>query len=53
MQKSKENANMEQPDKCLCGYAETCCYPIDDCINCPARPESGDRYWGMTVCEIK
>lgn len=45
--------NMEQPDKCLHGYAESCCYPIDDCKNCPARPDSDDWYWGMTGCEIK
>lgn len=46
-------ANMGQPEKCIHGYAETCCYPIDDCKNCPARPDSGDWYWGMTGCEIK
>lgn len=45
--------NMVQPDKCLYRYAETCCYLIDDCKNCPARPESDDWYWGMTGCEIK
>lgn len=42
----------EQP--IFCHYDEnlTCCYPIDDCKNCPANPDSCDPYWGCTTAEI-
>lgn len=42
----------EQPDECIFGYG-VCGYPIDDCKNCPARPENNDPYWNMSSCEIK
>lgn len=40
-----------QPEKCVLDGG-TCCYPIDDCKNCPKRPENGDPYFGLTQCEI-
>ena len=41
---------MKQSDKCI--FGGSCCYPIDDCQNCPARPENGDPYWGLTQATI-
>lgn len=38
--KSIEFLNLPQPDKCLFGYGGSCCYPIDDCLNCPCHPWS-------------
>ena len=40
----------KQSDKCI--FGGSCCYPIDDCQNCPARPENGDPYWGLTQSTI-
>ena len=42
---------IDQPDECILGYG-TCCYPIVDCQNCPARPENNDPYWGITRAEV-
>lgn len=42
----------EQPSECIFGYG-VCGYPIDDCKNCPARPDNNDPYWNMSSCEIK
>lgn len=41
----EKKTDREQPKYCLYGYAEVCCYPIEDCENCPARPENLDTYW--------
>lgn len=41
-----------QPNVCIYNDDLYCCYPFDDCINCPAHPQSTDRYWGMTKGEI-
>ena len=30
-----------------------CCYPIEDCENCPAHPDSKDPYWKMTEAVIR
>lgn len=38
--KSIESLGLEQPDKCLFGYGGSCCYPIEDCLNCPCHPWS-------------
>lgn len=48
-----ENKTPEKPEKCLYGYTEFCCYPIDDCRNCPARPENLDPYWGMSIAQFE
>ena len=32
----------EQPEDCIFGYG-TCCYPIDECQNCPNR--NGGTYY--------
>ena len=40
------------PSSCRYNRNSSCCYPIDDCMNCPAHPQSTDRYWGMTKGEI-
>ena len=37
-----------QPLYCKYDSNLCCCYPVDDCKNCPAHPQSTDRYWGMT-----
>ena len=41
-----------QPNVCIYNDDLSCCYPFDDCMNCPAHPQSTDRYWGMTKGEI-
>lgn len=41
----------EQPDNCIFGGG-VCCYPIDDCQNCPCYPGNNDPYWGMTKARI-
>jgi len=28
-------AKIGQPNECLFNYQSACCYPIDDCMNCP------------------
>lgn len=35
---------MKQPERCIYGYG-VCDYPIEDCRNCPARPENQRRNW--------
>ena len=42
----------EQPCNCRFDEESPCCYPIDDCENCPARPDSNDPYWNMTKAVI-
>ena len=37
-----------QPTMCLYDNDCTCGYPIEDCENCPAHPNSGDPYWKLT-----
>lgn len=44
--------NMDQPSDCLFGGG-SCCYPVVDCENCPARPENGDPYLGMTSASVE
>ena len=46
-------ANMDQPQRCVHGYAGPCRYPISECRECPARPENADRLFGMTKCEVE
>jgi len=43
----------EQPEFCHYNEDSPCCYPIDDCDNCPAHPDNFDPYWGLTVAEVK
>lgn len=43
--------NIEQPDECII-YGGYCGYPIDDCPNCPSRPENNDPWWGYTTARI-
>lgn len=43
----------EQPMFCNYDDGLPCCYPIDDCENCPAHPGNEDFYWGLTAAEIK
>lgn len=43
--------DIEQPEECLYGYG-VCCYPIEDCENCPARPENNDPFWGKSIADI-
>lgn len=45
MQELKKSVKKDQPDKCIYGYSEVCCYPINDCKNCPARLENHDWNW--------
>lgn len=42
-----------QPDVCLFNSNSSCCYPIDDCKNCPIHPGNHDPYWGMTKSELR
>lgn len=42
-----------QPDNCLYDSKSSCCYPIDDCKNCPIHPGNNDPYWGLTKSEYK
>lgn len=35
-----DNEELEQPDKCKFVKNADCCYPIEDCINCPNHKES-------------
>ncbi|MCM1530105.1 MAG: hypothetical protein NC093_08945 [Alistipes sp.] len=42
----------KQPDFCRYNAELPCCYPIDDCDNCPANPSSCDPYWGCTAAQI-
>lgn len=48
----KTMIKIEQPEECIFGHG-VCCYPIDDCENCPARPENNDPYWNTSKAEIK
>lgn len=32
--------DLEQPERCLCGYHRKCNYPIDRCYECPLRGDS-------------
>lgn len=41
----------EQPTECVFGYG-ACCYPIDDCGNCPMHSWS-DFTPPLTTCEFK
>lgn len=41
-----------QPNVCIYNDDLSCCYPFDDCVNCPAHPQSADRYWRVTKGEI-
>lgn len=41
-----------QPNVCIYNDDLSCGYPFDDCMNCPAHPQSTGRYWGMTKGEI-
>lgn len=42
----------EQPDFCRFDKDCPCGYPIEDCENCPAHPNSNDPYWKMTEAVI-
>lgn len=44
---------LEQPTKCRFNEECSCCYPIEDCENCPAHPGSNDPYWNMTKAVIR
>lgn len=45
--------NMEQPEDCVHGYG-VCCYPIEDCPNCPMRPENfGMDGYGSSKATIR
>jgi hypothetical protein len=36
----KYDKKLEQPDKCKCVKDADCCYPIEDCNNCPNHKEN-------------
>lgn len=41
-----------QPEFCKFNKDCPCGYPIEDCKNCPAHPDSNDPYWKMTFADI-
>ena len=40
-----------QPDTCIYGRG-VCCYPIDECDECPAHPKYRDTFMEISKCRI-
>lgn len=41
-----------QPERCVYDDSCLCCWPIDECADCPNHPGNYEPYWGMTRAVI-